>query len=71
MDKLESLTEQLKEQEDCIFGYHGNAIMIYESVENDFVYNIYDDYGNVLDGGVFDGTAKECIEFVLSDLKEK
>jgi hypothetical protein len=45
--------------------------MIYESVENDFVYNIYDACGNVFDGGVFDGTAKECIEFVLSDLKEK
>lgn len=70
MDRLESLTERLKEHGNCEFRDRNN-IIVRKGTERDFLYEIYRDSGEVLDGGVFDGTAKECIEFVLSDLKEK
>ena len=65
MGRLHKLTEQLKEQGECVFSEHCRAIKIYEGAEYDFIYDIYNDYGKVLDGGVFNGTAKECIEYVL------
>jgi hypothetical protein len=65
--RIERLALRLEVDGDCVFSNKGNAVKIEESVENDYNYEIYDDSGDELDGGVFDGSEYDCVKFVLNN----
>ena len=63
--RVESLAKRLEVYGECVFSNNGDAIKIEEGCESDYIYNIYNSSGEVLDGGSVDGSAERCIKFVL------